>query len=259
MSAIEWIAFSCLWAFACVAGAWAWRRVPRFQPGNEPGTEFCAGALIALIATQFVGLATVLAEGVYQAWFARQAVLAVIGIAMIVAARRMVSHDVLGLTTPTRKSAAVLGAAVWFFLLPANLGIHAWAKGFLEDPEELQGSMRSFLDVIDQGAAEIYLPMTLILVVMVPLIEEVLFRGWLQNGLRGALTESIGQRPARILAVALSTAVFVGVHPPFTWIPIAFLGLILGLLFERTGSLWAGVAFHGLHNLFTLYYPVWQS
>lgn len=83
----------------------------------------------------------------------------------------------------------------------------------------------------------------LLIVIAAPLSEEVCFRGMLFGGLR--------ERMPRLAAALLSALIFGGLHaltglsavPPL----IAF-GLILALLYEKTGSIVPGVILHMLNN-----------
>jgi membrane protease YdiL (CAAX protease family) len=83
----------------------------------------------------------------------------------------------------------------------------------------------------------------LLIVVAAPISEEVCFRGMLFGGLRTRLP--------RLAAALISAVVFGGLHaltgvsavPPL----IAF-GLILALLYERTGSIVPGIILHMLNN-----------
>lgn len=83
----------------------------------------------------------------------------------------------------------------------------------------------------------------LLIVVAAPISEEVCFRGMLFGGLR--------ERLPRLVAALLSAVVFGGLHaltgvsavPPL----IAF-GLVLALLYEKTGSIVPGILLHMLNN-----------
>jgi membrane protease YdiL (CAAX protease family) len=83
----------------------------------------------------------------------------------------------------------------------------------------------------------------LLIAVAAPIGEEVCFRGMLFGGLR--------ERLPRLAAALISGAVFGGLHaltgvsavPPL----IAF-GLILALLYEKTGSIVPGILLHMLNN-----------
>jgi len=222
------------------------------------GPDLLLGAIGGLALAQGVvyGLVPRAADGWYARFFATHACLALLGTALVVGARRLGSTDFLGLSSRTFARGAAFGGLVYVLVLPAVLGIHHVNRGFLEDEEQLQDAMQQFLQRVYAGDRALPLAMTLILVVVVPLFEEVLFRGWLQSGLRSSLLGIVGEPGARMLAVVTASAIFTAVHPPFTWIPILFLGLLLGLLYEHTRSLWPGVVLHGVHNAFTLWYPV---
>jgi membrane protease YdiL (CAAX protease family) len=83
------------------------------------------------------------------------------------------------------------------------------------------------------------------IVIIAPFIEEMLFRGYLFDQIRTR---------ANPLAAILSTALlFALVHFSIaTLIPIFIMGVIMGVLRERTGSILPSMLFHSLNNLFAL-------
>ena len=93
--------------------------------------------------------------------------------------------------------------------------------------------------LLDEGLRGNPLLLTCI-VVLVPLLEEVLFRGFLQSALRVAL----GPVPS-IVAASLLFAI---VHDIQSALPVFIVGLTLGVIFERTGSIWASGWAHALFN-----------
>ena len=84
------------------------------------------------------------------------------------------------------------------------------------------------------------------IVVLAPLGEEILFRGFLQKFL-----EEHWQDVTR--AVLVTSLFFAIIHlNPFWLIQIYMLGVILGFLAWRTGSIWAGFILHAANNLVAL-------
>lgn len=82
-------------------------------------------------------------------------------------------------------------------------------------------------------------------VILAPVMEEILFRGFLQSALRN----SFGDR----YAVAISAFLFAGVHMDvFAFLQIFILGLLLGYLYEKTQTLAASIFVHITHNSLTL-------
>jgi len=82
-------------------------------------------------------------------------------------------------------------------------------------------------------------------VVIAPLAEEAFFRGFVFGGLR--------QRLGVVGAALVSAAVFGAVHLSLsTFLPVAFLGLLLALLYAATGSLYPGIIAHACNNGFGL-------
>ncbi len=83
--------------------------------------------------------------------------------------------------------------------------------------------------------------MLLVVGLFIPFAEELLFRGALYGWLRRRLGV-----PA---AALLSALLFSGVHRIVWLIPaLAVVGVILALVYERSGSLWPAVLVHALFN-----------
>lgn len=76
---------------------------------------------------------------------------------------------------------------------------------------------------------------------MAPLVEEMLFRGFLFGGLR--------QRVAPWAAAVLSALLFAALHlQPFAF-PVLFLyGILLAMLYHRSNSLWPPILMHATIN-----------
>jgi membrane protease YdiL (CAAX protease family) len=83
----------------------------------------------------------------------------------------------------------------------------------------------------------------LLIVVAAPISEEVCFRGMLFGGLR--------ERLPRLVAALISALIFGGLHAT-TGIsavpPLIVFGLVLALLYEKTGSIIPGILLHMLNN-----------
>ena len=79
-----------------------------------------------------------------------------------------------------------------------------------------------------------------------PIVEETIFRGGLFRFLR--------LRTPRWVALAVPAMVFGSVHGSLVaFLPLAVLGLIFALAYERTGSIGVPMIAHGLFNLNTLW------
>lgn len=91
------------------------------------------------------------------------------------------------------------------------------------------------------------LPLALLVISLGPLVEELLFRG--------VLLSAIARFTGNNMAIVLTAAIFACVHLPdlsFLWYALPnlmLLGLLLGWLRVRSGSIWPAVFAHGLNNL----------
>lgn len=81
-------------------------------------------------------------------------------------------------------------------------------------------------------------------VVFSPIIEELFFRGFLLTFLKNYTNTT--------LAVVLSAGVFACAHVSLgAFLPLWFLGIVLGAAYEHTGSLLVSMTIHGCFNLAT--------
>lgn len=143
----------------------------------------------------------------------------------------------LGLHKPTTNIWPIVGLGMLVFIivsaLSASLVERLWPSF---DPAQEQ----------DLGLGQIDTPLeyisTFILLVMVaPLVEEVVFRGILFSGWR---------RHGFIIGAFVSSLFFGLAHwQPNVVLATIVLGWILAYLYEKTGSLWAPIALHSAKNL----------
>ena len=102
-------------------------------------------------------------------------------------------------------------------------------------------------DVSDLGVDDSTLLLvtgSILLTVLAPVAEEVLFRGLVFRGLRNWKN----LWPAALLTGALFGLIHVGSSPVAFLVPLAIFGVGLCLLYERTGSLYPCIALHSVNN-----------
>ncbi len=88
-----------------------------------------------------------------------------------------------------------------------------------------------------------------LLVVVMPIAEEMFFRGFLYRLLRGHLSVWA--------AAPISAGAFAALHGVPTLFPwLFYMGVVYAVLAERTGSIWAGVVVHALANGLVLAYLI---
>ncbi|MEX2318025.1 MAG: CPBP family glutamic-type intramembrane protease, partial [Pirellulales bacterium] len=150
-------------------------------------------------------------------------------------------------------AAVILGLALWpfaheLFLFNQWLGITSFASGQVT-------LVREFADELRR------LPWALVLVTLAlapGVCEEFFFRGLLFGALRRTLSPT-----ATVVATAILFGLFhvVGgnVFMPERFLPSAFLGLALGWVRLRTGSILPSILLHAIHNGFLLSIMYWQD
>ena len=203
-----------------------------------------AAFAVAFGATTPAQLRSVSALTAVQFWdemFAYAVTLAVLIAALPALARR--SLPSLGLRAPRLRDAAWgLGGAV------AMIGV-AILTGALQDaifhlkPDEVQ------VQLLRATRGAMVAAFAFLAVVAAPFLEEILFRGLVFNAL-------LRYVPAW-LAVPLSAGVFALAHAQpgnaGALAPLAMGGVVLAMVYYRTGSLAASMITHGAFNFFTVF------
>lgn len=180
--------------------------------------ELPAGVLIGLTFVQDIGF--ILAPILVATWFATRPRL-----------------EDFGLGRPGRVWVAVgLTAAIYvgFIIFSA-----AWVSVLGIDSQD------TLPDELGVDDATVNLVLVLLLVtIMAPVAEEILFRGYVFRAMRNAT-------PYWVAAI-ISGVIFGGIHlgssPVGFIVPLMVLGAGLALLYQWTGSLYAPVALHALNN-----------
>jgi len=81
--------------------------------------------------------------------------------------------------------------------------------------------------------------------VVAPIVEEVIFRGFIFAGLR----ERFGWQ----ISALISSLLFAAIHFQLTaFLPITILGLIFAFLYQRSGSIWPAIIMHVSSNAIAL-------
>lgn len=132
----------------------------------------------------------------------------------------------------------ILGA---FLLTRAFAAVYAGLA--LEEGGSEQGMAEEiFLAARESGSWIGLVAMFLAASFAAPVVEEIVFRGYLQSALRRKL-------PAWA-AIAIASAIFAGIHGSLMLWPIYFaIGVGLGYVYDRTGHLKAAIAFHMANNI----------
>jgi membrane protease YdiL (CAAX protease family) len=154
----------------------------------------------------------------------------------------------LGLSS-TRPRAILVGMGMYLVALPALFGSSLlWSQvlEFMGRGGETQAVQEMILRTV---GAEVPLAVALA-VVVVPFLEEVIFRGWLQGW--------ISHRLSPVHGIVIPAALFALMHGAAVLLPIFVLALLLGVVRQRTERLAPVFAMHALHNgiqiFFLLYF-----
>jgi len=122
-------------------------------------------------------------------------------------------------------------ASAWF----------GWLEALLDHPRAEQGPVRTFQEALGGGDGAAIAALVVCSVVLAPIFEEVLFRGFLF----GLLRRRWGARAA----VVISGAVFAAYHGNLSaFLPLFAVGAVLAVVYHRSRSLAFAVLWHALFN-----------
>lgn len=208
----SWGPWTALLGVLLALGAGVLLSVPVLIIDNPP-----SGGELSDVANAFVQLATALGF-----------LLVPIAIAAARGATPRQAVARLGLRRPDRGAWKWMLAAIGTYLVFAIAYTKIFGEPHQKDIAE------------DFGAVPVQI---LLIVIAAPISEEVCFRGFLFGGLR--------ERLPRLGAALISGLIFGGLHAT-TGVsaipPLIVFGLILALLYEKTGSIWPGILLHMLNN-----------
>jgi membrane protease YdiL (CAAX protease family) len=167
--------------------------------------------------------------------------LAMIGTVLVFAGfvGRLRGVDLGLLRAPIGKAAGTM-LAVWIGFIAFSI---VWKAAIsLDDPQTLPDELG-----IDGSTLNLVL-VVVIIAILAPLGEEMLFRGYVFASLRNWQ----GFLPAAIITGLIFGAVHIGSSPIGYAVPLAFFGFALCALYQWTGSLYPCIALHALNNAFAL-------
>ena len=159
---------------------------------------------------------------------------------LIVVKKHHLSWSAVGVRLPSAGGAFILAAV-------ALLGSLAFtsAYAFIVSGLGFDALMPKPLPVGLAGDGALMLVSVLALGVWVPFVEELFFRGFLFAG--------IAARYGLYVGIAVSAALFAVVHFSLaTIIPIFITGILFGLVYHVTRSIWIPVAAHSAQNILAL-------
>ena len=136
---------------------------------------------------------------------------------------------------PTIALLAVTGS-----VLGAEIAV--WIHRIVPLPDVYQ---ELFADLLFADSWAEFLSRAVLLGVMAPVTEELLFRGVIQQG----LVANYGAKNG-IMAAAISFGTFHLI--PWQVVGVTLVGVLLGIVFHRTGSVFAGMWLHAVWNLLPL-------
>ena len=152
-----------------------------------------------------------------------------------------------GLPTWTDIGLAPVGFIVYLLIAAALVWVFSIFPWF--NPEETQEiGFNLYATGVDRIIAFITL------VVLAPIAEELIFRGWLYGKLREKLSEKVSNNASMLISIFLVSLLFGIIH--LQWnvgVNVFALSIVLCGLREITGTIYAGILLHMIKNGVALY------
>lgn len=124
-----------------------------------------------------------------------------------------------------------------------TVAVASYVNALLVAPFGVQGTAEPLLEMLQDGEPYVIAAVFVMLVAVPPICEELLFRGLVMGNLLPY---------GRGVAVFGSALLFAAMHQNFSQFLYAFVaGILLGLMYERTRSIWPCTLFHALNNLWS--------
>jgi len=208
--------------------ALAGRSIVAIGSGGSPGALLAVGIVLTVLNVATVGVALLLGN-----------------------MRGKPSAADFGLRRPPIGRSIGLTLAVWIGFTVATV---LWVSALGLDGEDAQA-------LTDRLGTDGMLAMVILIVVvtvLAPLQEEIVFRGYIFRALRNWR----GAWPAATTTGVLFAASHLGWIPIAFMVPIVLFGIGLCLLYHWTGSLYPGIALHAINNsvpLGTALHWTWQT
>jgi hypothetical protein len=219
------------------------------QPDEWPHLPLRAWDLVLIVvltlaAIQLLGFAIAdleLSAGLIVAILVLQSVLVLGAIYLIAIGLRGATPEQLGLRAAPRRW-YLRAVEVAFLTLPLVWLVNATVQAFSGTPFR---NPQIELIAPDGFSWSYLFGMTFVTGIVAPIAEEIAFRGVLYGWLR--------QRFGVPAGVAISALLFSVAHGIPALIPaLAVQGMVLALLYERSGSLWPPIITHGTYNAATI-------
>lgn len=236
-------------------GSWSdlFRRPPKRQPIASLSQALASLAILFPSFLILSGLPRRMAGESVGIWMSGNAVLTIVLFALLPLAMARWSY------VDVRNGFRLKAAPPLSFVAALLLGLSLWP--IVIELSRMQAiNVEQYKELIDRltaSLAAIPLPFTLLALALIPAVcEELFFRGYLLTAFRGGMSTPI--------AIALSSCLFGLFHVIATlsferFLPTTILGLMLGFLCYRTGSVWPGIVQHCTHNALILTMQAYQK
>ncbi len=156
----------------------------------------------------------------------------------------------LGLRLDIKKHHWLWAIALMVIAIPFTSLLEQWSQLIpaIGKSKELDDEYNKLAQSMLQGSSPVDLVMNIAAMCLLPaFIEEIFFRGCLQQLLLNWMKKT------PFLAILLVAVIFSAFHGQLSgFIPRVFLGLLLGLAYHYSGSIWVTMCMHALNNFVTV-------
>jgi len=142
-----------------------------------------------------------------------------------------------------------MSARMWFSAFLALLGLAVLVSNIpvaVDQVYPMSEQYKEFFEVFLQADTTVEFIFLFLVAALVPgICEEITFRGLIQEGIRA----TYGPKAAVVITSILFAAIHLSI---WNFAALVIIGMFLGILKEKTGSIWPGAAAHTVNNAMAL-------
>jgi membrane protease YdiL (CAAX protease family) len=128
----------------------------------------------------------------------------------------------------------------WPFIV-IGLVVVEFAGKMIVGPDFQLEKHQSLQTIVDSDSMALKIIMVVLITVITPIFEEILFRGLIQSMIRSAIG-------GPWISIFITSAIFTILHQPQHWMALFAIAVCLGYAYEKSGSLIRPIFIHAIFN-----------
>lgn len=129
---------------------------------------------------------------------------------------------------------------VWPFIFLGLVAVEFVGKLIVGEDFQIE-KHQSLKTIVDSNSMALKIIMVVLITIITPIFEEILFRGLIQSAIRGVIGNPW-------ISIFITSAIFTSLHEPQHWLALFAIATCLGYAYEKSGSLTRPILIHAIFN-----------